>query len=653
MSAAPLCGFINRGKVLVKRLLLAIPLLFPALMLAQTDNTVYVKNFAGATVGQKTIAAQASCNPAIVCVVVLDPSLSKWTTGTMPLPCTECLWEDFRTTQGGIQISGGVVGQTGWLPGGLLDAKSSVCGAVGDGVHSDTAALNDCWAYAVAHGMSIHIPAGTYVVDGCGLNFTVINGSYAPGISIWGDGPTKSVFAAKLTAGTSCPTPAIMDFGGDGAGALHGVGIGVIAGDQDAAGVIVSTGGQSGDYGNNFLISESTITAGTGSSGSPGCAVLMLGADLSVIEKSFMTGQNGSGFIGGDTQGDCITGSSWYALGLDGDATTKISISHSIIEGTNDTAQQLTGSAEYNETDIYSAVLGSATGTLASNGNLVIGHTGGTEGNDLFFWDVRFENQSQKTGVNCYELLTIIHNGELTGTCNTDSSGAAFGGAGFYENLIVNIDTVNNLFAMTGSLVDSVVMLGVNSSASFGYICSNWSGTTCPTSGSTNNVTGDTIYTNFTNSPAGFWSDLPAGGRVYNTKLCAQGTCQDNGARFTSADGSNSYSWLNHAGNGNYGFLGTHGLSWDSGANASGYGITSSQRVLTSCGTVSFSSGATSTTATCSAIVLNSSTSICEAFPTTAISGLSNVYYTISGSNVTLFSATSGTGTYALACSTN
>lgn len=74
-----------------------LPLLFFAIpLLSQTDNTVYVKNFAGSTVGEKATTAQAACNSTLTCIVVFDPSLANLTQGTLPTPCGTCVWEDYR-----------------------------------------------------------------------------------------------------------------------------------------------------------------------------------------------------------------------------------------------------------------------------------------------------------------------------------------------------------------------------------------------------------------------------------------------------------------------------------------------------------------------------------------------------------------------------
>ncbi len=69
-----------------------------ALGFGQTDNTVYVRQFPGATVGLKMSAAMAACNPntAIPCIVVLDPTLAVYASGTMPTLCAQCSLLDYR-----------------------------------------------------------------------------------------------------------------------------------------------------------------------------------------------------------------------------------------------------------------------------------------------------------------------------------------------------------------------------------------------------------------------------------------------------------------------------------------------------------------------------------------------------------------------------
>jgi hypothetical protein len=90
--------------------------------LAQTDNTFYVKQFPGTTVGAKIAAAQNACNSntSIKCVIVIDPSLAAWAAGTNPIQCARCIWIDYRTATPfpnvvnacpmSIGTSGGIIG---------------------------------------------------------------------------------------------------------------------------------------------------------------------------------------------------------------------------------------------------------------------------------------------------------------------------------------------------------------------------------------------------------------------------------------------------------------------------------------------------------------------------------------------------------------
>jgi hypothetical protein len=80
--------------------------------LAQTDNTFYVKNFAGKTVGQKAAAAQSACNAntLVPCVIVFDPTLATYAQGIMPQKCAQCIWRDYRTIAGQpLMLTGGTL----------------------------------------------------------------------------------------------------------------------------------------------------------------------------------------------------------------------------------------------------------------------------------------------------------------------------------------------------------------------------------------------------------------------------------------------------------------------------------------------------------------------------------------------------------------
>ncbi len=76
-------------------------LLFAALAFGQSGS-LYVSQFPGSTVGAKVANAMNSCPAAPVpCILVIDPGLAAWASGTMPTLCANCTLQDMR--------SGGVV----------------------------------------------------------------------------------------------------------------------------------------------------------------------------------------------------------------------------------------------------------------------------------------------------------------------------------------------------------------------------------------------------------------------------------------------------------------------------------------------------------------------------------------------------------------
>ena len=62
----------------------------------QQGNTVYVSQFRGVTVGEKVAVAQAACNPVLACVVVIDPPLAGFATGTLPALGRNVVLQDMR-----------------------------------------------------------------------------------------------------------------------------------------------------------------------------------------------------------------------------------------------------------------------------------------------------------------------------------------------------------------------------------------------------------------------------------------------------------------------------------------------------------------------------------------------------------------------------
>jgi len=83
----------------MRRWFLSLFLLLATCGVAQTDNTFYVKQFPGATVGIKATNAQLACNANVgmKCLIIFDPSLALYQAGTMPAKCAQCVWIDWRT----------------------------------------------------------------------------------------------------------------------------------------------------------------------------------------------------------------------------------------------------------------------------------------------------------------------------------------------------------------------------------------------------------------------------------------------------------------------------------------------------------------------------------------------------------------------------
>jgi len=68
----------------MKRTAIILALTMAALpAVAQTDNTLYAKQFPGADVATKVFDARGSCNPEIERLMVIDPSLGAYPSGTM------------------------------------------------------------------------------------------------------------------------------------------------------------------------------------------------------------------------------------------------------------------------------------------------------------------------------------------------------------------------------------------------------------------------------------------------------------------------------------------------------------------------------------------------------------------------------------------
>jgi hypothetical protein len=129
----------------MRKILPVLFLLCAAVCAAQTDNTLYARNFPGSDVGTKITNAQAACgsNLAVPCIIVIDPSLAVWPHGTNPAKCSHCSWLDYRAG----------------APAAESAATSYVYAVPGTGT------ISAAYARLVANGNSsgtIFLPCGTY-----------------------------------------------------------------------------------------------------------------------------------------------------------------------------------------------------------------------------------------------------------------------------------------------------------------------------------------------------------------------------------------------------------------------------------------------------------------------------------------------------------
>ncbi|HVW78792.1 MAG TPA: hypothetical protein VHB45_14360 [Alloacidobacterium sp.] len=82
---------------------------------AQTDNTFYVKQFPGKDVATKLANAQDSCtrSTSLTCVIIIDSSLAAYPNGALPTPCAQCYIIDYRVKP--LPPLGGVVASVALL----------------------------------------------------------------------------------------------------------------------------------------------------------------------------------------------------------------------------------------------------------------------------------------------------------------------------------------------------------------------------------------------------------------------------------------------------------------------------------------------------------------------------------------------------------
>lgn len=155
-------------------------LLFPWLIFpgafAQTDNTVYVKHFLQPnwTVGMATTAAQNACSAGMKCIVVFDPSLVLYPTGTMPAACANCVWTDYRYGSPFVNTSGGLV--TGQLGGEITNPAALPFTYTGYGYTSAARPWNLIWQGASHLVTSYDLVQGVNSTEGGDYG----NPSYGP-----------------------------------------------------------------------------------------------------------------------------------------------------------------------------------------------------------------------------------------------------------------------------------------------------------------------------------------------------------------------------------------------------------------------------------------------------------------------------------------
>lgn len=251
--------------------------------IAQTSNTLYARQFPGNTVGAKVTAAQAACSAdtAVPCVIILDPVLAVYSTGTMPNRSAHMCWWDYRTT-GSIKFGcgvgntttaigaggggGGTVGGTGtagkitkWAVGGA-NIEDSGCSESG-GVISCTGVPQ----ISGAPGAEPACPAdgtGHFVLSSTGNRprYCFNGGGYSNALLASERGAANGV--ASLDSGTKVPVAQLPVF--------------VASGASSAAGIVPDPGVSAGTT--KFLREDATwqVPAGGGGSGSLSTAVLYL-----------------------------------------------------------------------------------------------------------------------------------------------------------------------------------------------------------------------------------------------------------------------------------------------------------------------------------------------------------------------------------------
>jgi hypothetical protein len=419
----------------VKRFLISVLLLFPALMIGQTDNTVYVKNFPGSTVGQKVTAAQNSCNPAMTCVVIFDPSLANWTSGTFPAKCSTCMWEDYRSPTGGQQLAGGAVGTYGYLPSHGVDPRAF--GAVGNGTTDDTSAIQTAWNYAMANNLPLYIPTPSNCFK---ITAPVNFGATGNSMVVFGD--LRQPFGGGRPTSELCyvnfatANESVIDASSNGYANLtiDGISIlplsGTLSGSNIGSCIFAeaTTGG-----GGSLQVKNNNLQCGGGSGTN---AIQTTGFDDSSISDNNINSL-GNGIVAGQLAGPGLTTSTFYTAGS-GQGVTHIVIAGNVITSVYSPIEATGNTGSYtisdNDATHYIAMVGAG-----NNSHGIIDFSYATGNSTVFMYGIRTENQSSATGVCAINMGGGLLSGIIEASLYSDNAGPVFCGNGGTTSILANL----------------------------------------------------------------------------------------------------------------------------------------------------------------------------------------------------------------------
>lgn len=313
-----------------------------------------------------------------------------------------------------------VADNAGDLPLGIVSARSTTCGAVGNGTADDSAALQRCIAYAIAHNLSMYLPSGNYLVT---KSLDVSSSKYGQGFRIIGNGEHLSIIVHALTE----PYP-VLDFGGCTYCGTEDIGIVPKGNDpknsRATAGILSSKGPSGGSYGNGFQLLRTVVDAG---SSPTDAAVVFLNTDLSRCDDSTAVGL-GSGLVIGESVGKATSvASKFYKLPSAIDATD-FHVQRCTVSGELAPPLQLTGSAAYTLNGMYVSLIRSGSGRA-------IIEISGPGGKSLYGEGSRTENQSTAMGVPAMLFDTSSWGGNFSAVLDSDSSGVSIKGSSPTVNL--------------------------------------------------------------------------------------------------------------------------------------------------------------------------------------------------------------------------